>query len=570
MLALCERCLLESPLDRPADANEVATIFERLGRSGPGVGDRHRARRAAGYGLFLLALAVGGGMVAKQRRQPPVWSSRGAGSPIVLSTPVRGPTDWTKTARVISEIPGKVHCFSVVDERTAQIIWGTPRRAEDVELSTGRRRASRLAPETYGADCPDLSPSGSALLFTAVTPAGAKEIRLSQSRDGARSSTMTSGSEAMWLGSDEFLFTVDPSHAAVFSLSTMAFTLLPDPKIEGHRLITDKAVGKEGRALALLLYGDDSTFVLDVYSGRAFENQKVFSTPFARRVQFGEHDDEILIPYGSWGSGTMLAEIDWRNATVVELGRYSGFDLVAAKKSSGGQMFLGRRVLGDAWLVEGSRRARLTSDGQINSVARSLSGDLLLGKRELGRSAIWWQGRDGTSRKLTNGDSDVAPDFAPDGRSWVYADYARKNLVLCSVGGGTCRVLRNDDLLPSWPKFSPDGQKVAYATQVGSTQVMIVSAKDGHYLVSWNAFPLCPPIWSSSATVWSLEISDGRYVWFERDLSGKKTGKRYEMPHEDGPTDEFHCSPKIPAPDSPPFQTVRVEREETSRLLSLP
>ena len=571
MLALCERCLVESPLDRPADATEVASMFANAPPSRRGLGGRHPTRRDVGFGLLLLALVVGGGVVANHRRQPLVPSVRSAAGTIVLPKPSHPPADWTKTARVISEIPGKVYCFSLVDERTAQIIWGTPRRAEDVDLSTGRRRPSRLVPEAYAADCPELSPSGSALLFTAVTRAGAKEIRLSQSRDGGEATTITSGSDATWLGgNDEFLFLVDPSHAAVFSLPTMTFNLLPEPKAEGHRLITGMAVGKGGRALALLLYGDNSTFALDVYSGRSFENQKVFSTPRARRVQFGEHDDEILVPSSESGRKPTLAAINWRDDTVVELGGYAGFDLVGVRFAGGSKTFLGRRILADAWMIEGSRRTRLTSDGQLNSVARSSSGDLLLGKTENGASTIWWQGHDGTSRRLTSGESDVSPEFSPDGRSWAYADYAQKSIILCSLSGGTCRVLRNDPLLPSWPTFSPDGESLAYATQVGSTQMTVVSAKDGHYLVSWDASALCPPVWSSGATVWSLEISAGRYVWFERNLSGKKTGKRYEMPADETPIDEFHCWPKIASTNSPFSHSVRVEREETSLLLGLP
>ena len=570
MLALCERCLVDSPIERPADATEVARMFETSRSPRRVLSNRSSTARVVGYALVAAALAVGGGIVAKHRQRILAASVRSVGDLIVLPTPTRAPADWTKTAQVITEIPGKVHCFSVVDERTAQIIWGTPRRAEDVDLSTGRRRPSRLVPEAYAADCPELSPSGSALLFTALTPAGAKEIRLSRGRDGSGATTITLGSEAIWLGrDDEFLFTVDPSHAAVFSLPIMTFTLLPEPKAEGHRLITDKAVGKDGRTLALLLFGDDSTFVLDVYTGRAFEDQRVFSTPRAHSIQFGESDDEIWMPVGLSGPNTTLAVIDWRAETLVERGRYAGFDLVAAKRANGTETFLGRRVRGDAWMIEGGRETRLTSDGQINSAARDSAGDLLLGKRERGGSTIWWQGRDGTSRKLTHGEADVCPEFSPDGKSWAYADYAQKSINLCSVGSEKCRVLCSDQLLPAYPKFSPDGQRLAYVTQVGSTRVTVVSPRDGHELVSWDASSRCAPVWSSQTTLWSLEISAGRYTWFERDMQGTKTGKRYEPPAEEVPTDEYHCWTKRPSSNSPILQPVQVLREETSRLLRL-
>jgi WD40 repeat protein len=572
MLALCERCLVESPLDRPADATEVATMFANSGPSQRGLGGRRSARRVAGYGLLLLAFAVGGGVVAKHLRRPLGPSVRSAGGTIVLPAPTQAPADWTKTARVITEIPGKVHCFSLVDGQTAQIVWGTPRRAEDVDLSTGRRRPSHLVSDAYAVDCPELSPSGSALLFTALTPAGSKEIRLSQSRDGGGATTVTSGSEAMWLGgNDEFLYTVDPSHAAVFSLPTMTFNLLPEPKAEGHRLIADKAVGKDGRALALLLYGDDSTFVLAVYSGRGFTNQKAFFAPGLRSVQFGQHDDEIVLSYSPAGSSSTLAEIDWREGTLVNLGRYAGFGLVAARFSDERELLLARRISSDGWMVQGTQRLRLTSDGQTSSVARSSSGDLLLARNGGdGSINIWWQGRDGVLKKLTHGTADVAPDFSPDGRSWVYSDYAQKSIVLCSIGNGTCGPLRHDELLPTWPRFSPDGEKLAYLTQVGSTQLTIISARDGHTLASWDACYQCEPVWSSPMTVWGLEISSGHRVWFERNVAtGKKTGNRFEAPTEGAGTDASQCWPKKLPSDTPFAQPVHAEAEQTSLILGL-
>jgi hypothetical protein len=572
MLALCERCLVESPLDRPADATEVARMLEGSRLSRRDQPRRIRLTRAGGYGLVAVALLAGAGVVATYRQGRPVSSVRADGGTIVLPSPNEPPADWTQTARVITEVPGKVHCFSIVDESTAQIVWGAPRRAEDVDLSTGRRRPSHLGSETYAVDCPQLSTSGTALLFTGLTPAGAKEIRLSQSRDGAGATTVTSGSEAMWLdGNDEFLYSVDPSHAAVFSLPTMTFALLPEAKAAGHRLIADKAVGKDGRALALLLYGDDSTFVLDVYSGRAFTNQKAFFTPGLRNVQLGQTADDFVLSYGPSGSNLTLAKIDWSEETLINLGRYSGFGLLAARFSGAQQFLLARRVASDAWMVQGTRRVRLTSDGQTFSVARSSSGDLLLGRNGAdGNANVWWQGRDGVSKKLTHGRADASPDFSPDSQSWVYVDYVQKNIILCSVDGGTCRSLRHDELLPTWPRFSPDGEKLAYLTQVGSTQLTIISARDGHLLASWDACYQCEPVWSSATTLWALEISSGHRVWVERNVAtGKKTGNRFDAPTEEAGADASQCWPKKPPADAPFAQPVHTETEQSSLILGL-
>ena len=142
--------------------------------------------------------------------------------------------------------------------------------------------------------------------------------------------------------------------------------------------------------------------------------------------------------------------------------------------------------------------------------------------------------------------------------------------MFCTIGKGTCRPLRHDELLPTWPRFSPDGEKLAYLTQVGSTQLTVVSAKDGHTLTSWDACYQCEPVWSSATTVWALEISAGHRVWFERDaMTGKKTGNRFEAPSEGAGADASQCWPKTPPSDAPFAQPAHAEIEQSSLILGL-
>jgi hypothetical protein len=133
-----------------------------------------------------------------------------------------------------------------------------------------------------------------------------------------------------------------------------------------------------------------------------------------------------------------------------------------------------------------------------------------------------------------------------------------------------CSVLRQDESLPTWPKFSPDGELLAYVTEVGASKVVIVSTKDGALKASWDAHYKCPPVWSGGTTVWSLEIASGRYFWSEHDaISGTKTGNRRELPGSRGTQGEPQCS-SLPTPsDSPFFERVRTERAEVSRVLSV-
>jgi hypothetical protein len=390
---------------------------------------------------------------------------------------------------------------------------------------------------------------------------------LSRSRDGSNAAPLTSGSEPLWLGdSEDFLYSVDLSHAATFSVPTMSFTLLPDPEIDGHRPIMDKAVSRDGRSVSLLLYG--SPTALAVYKGREFTEQSVYLGNGLRWAQFGASDDEIVAVYESSSSSSTLASIDLRRRTVANLGRYGTF-LLSEMPFAGENVLLARRVSSDAWFFDGQRRQRLTDVGNVYSAARSILGDLLLAKEDAaGNVSIWWQSRDGGTRKVTGGDQDVTPDFGPDGRTWAYADYARRSIMLCPPGHDRCDVLITDERLPASPRFSPDGKSIAYLTTIGSTQLTIASASDGTRKISWDARPDCPPVWSSGTTVWSVALSGGHYAWVEREVAtGRATGNRVAASAE-AATDRVKCWSEVLPPGSPLSRSVGVATEERALLLN--
>src|SRR6185312_660394 len=147
--------------------------------------------------------------------------------------------DWKARTRPVADLPGRVHCFSMLTATSARVVWGVPRRAEDIDLVSARRQPSALDPASYLTGCPELSPSGRQLLFDSQNQAGASEIRLSDTPDGKAARVITSGADPMWLGrgGDEFVYDVDTSHEAVYSLPTMRFLLLGDPGFGVHRMI---------------------------------------------------------------------------------------------------------------------------------------------------------------------------------------------------------------------------------------------------------------------------------------------------------------------------------------------
>jgi hypothetical protein len=578
MLALCERCLAESPLDRPSDAGAVAELFnaERLH---PGRHGRSRRRRyilTATLGL-LVATVVAGGIARKVRRRRASLPNAASPSAFVSLSPQGEPADWRKVARVVAELPGRVHCFSMLDTKTAEVIWGSPRRAEEIELASGRRRPGHLRPETYAVACPQQSPDGRRLLFTALNGAGATEIRLSNQPDGTQAATIVSGFEPLWLPNEEFAYNIDSFHAAVFALPTSRSTLFSEADPLERRPILGKAANTATGEVAFLMGSAQATPLIAIYGGNELMLRKAFVVPGAYDVRFEDESDRLLVSYQISASRSSMTELDWKTGILHDLGTYAGLDLVAATRSDDALAVLGRHRSTDVWLYGAGAPRRLTSDGQNFSAAMSPSGDLLLSKRgDGGQVSIWWKGRDGATQEVSPGPADVTPQYSPDGRSWLYVDYVRRSIVLCSVKTGECRVLCHDDSLPASPQFAPDGKKVAYLTQFGASKLMIISLDNGDVRQLGDAYDQCPPIWSSPESVWSFEGTAGHYYWSEWNVTtGAKTGGRVDVigPENQAKlasSDQVQCWPSGQEPASPFFQRLRVKSEEASRLLRLP
>lgn len=520
----------------------------------------------------MAALVVTGvGLdVARNRRRATVRPVQ-VQSKVERLTPRGEAVDWMGRTRPVADLPGRVHCFSMLTSTTARVVWGAPRRAEDVDLVSGRRQASALDPTSYLTGCPELSPSGRQLLFDSQNQAGASEIRLSDTPDGKGARVITSGADPMWLGreGDEFVYDVDTSHEAVYSLPTMRFLLLGDPGFGVHRMIVDKAVN-EGRDMIALLFCDESlNYAVSVYHGANFEKVKTLASPAVHRVQFGWDSRTLLVSYQLSGAVSTLGALDWGESSLNNIGRYPGFDVVRAHLSNRygaqGDPLLARHVSSDLWYDDGVRHEQLSTDGRTYSGDRSPSGDLLLSRwNDDGTLNIWRLGAAGQTRQLSHGQTDVEPRFSPDGHHWLYADYKRKGLMLCSFDTGECKVLVEDEL-PSYPMFSPDGKNIAYIVQTGSPKLKVVSVPDGSERASWDAHAQCPPAWTSPSRVWTLETSGGRYAWSERDITtGDKTGNQ-SFEEKAAPSFENEC----PVPFQSRFlRHLRVERHEISRLVT--
>ena len=387
---------------------------------------------------LIGGLVLGGiGAWLRYRSHPVVETS--GGSAIVI--PMGPSEDWSSRAKLIAKVSGRVHCLSVVNPETVRVVWGWPKTAEDVDVRTGVRRPAGLLPETFQVGCPDVSPTGGGLLYTTVSQIGAREIRLSRSADGSGGVGLTSGFNPTWLrNGEEFLYQVDDSHAAVFSLTTMKLTLLQESWTWGHYGLSEVRASRAKDLVAVLGWRDNAVWTLAIYEGARLERRAVLDVPLISGLHFSAVGDRLFASLSRTKGNSALVEYDWRQGKARHVGRFEGADLSLPQKVEAGEVVLASRLASDVWLYGDGPRRRLTSDGENYSASMGPDGTLLVSKRADGeRYNIWRHLPNGTTRQVTFGKSDIAPEFALDGKTWAYADYATGTIELCSAANDTCR-----------------------------------------------------------------------------------------------------------------------------------
>ncbi|MES1206388.1 MAG: serine/threonine-protein kinase, partial [Pseudomonadota bacterium] len=197
---LCGRCSDDSPSSRPASAVEVVGQF-RSALLGRRFTTRATLVTQIAWGAIALgALATLGLARNRWTSSAVASSSQGAGS---LADRVLQPTgtatNWDAESTKVATVPGRLHCLSMIDGgRKVRLVWGTPRRSEDVDIFSRVRAASGLLPETYRDGCPQTAPNGRDLLFERYDDTGV-HISLSRSSDGRDAKTLVRGSGAEWL-----------------------------------------------------------------------------------------------------------------------------------------------------------------------------------------------------------------------------------------------------------------------------------------------------------------------------------------------------------------------------------
>ncbi|HEY2731528.1 MAG TPA: serine/threonine-protein kinase, partial [Polyangia bacterium] len=267
LLNVCRTALNTEPDDRPCDGRALSRIVDSVITSnsplGQWLGVRRHKQTAWVSTLVALGMAVALGV---HFWLPASATSSTESRPGVIR--VTGtPRDLTDSSKVFARFEERVHCFAILPGgESARVVLGTPRRAEDIELATGRRTPSPLPQETYETECPQLSPRGDSLLFTRLSPTASSQIvRANPSGEGAV--PVTYGSEPRWLpNGDEFLYNVDLGHAGLFSLPTMTSSILPDGHGQARHFLYRKAVSESGNYAAVAYNADAMDRLLEIHS----------------------------------------------------------------------------------------------------------------------------------------------------------------------------------------------------------------------------------------------------------------------------------------------------------------
>jgi hypothetical protein len=549
---LCVDCVSDAPGARPASAGEVLRRFEATlagtGRprwllKGVGRGRRHQPFWA---GVTLVSFAL---LFASRS----AWRSRAiaslAGQPgthrIAAFTPGGTSADWSRGASTLASFGGHVSCFSLVDaHRKLRVVWGTPARAEDVDLATGGRAPADLLPETFAEGCPEASPDGRSVLFVRARDVGTY-VRLSSSPSGADSREIVMGTRPLWLPSgEEFAFDLDSRHAAVFSLPTGEMTVIGEG-VSGTRQLADKAISASGGLVALQYYDDAANSRIVVESLRTLEIESTFVMPSpAMRLDFSRRDQQLRFTLYGFDRRAELVEADWRAGTSRWMGRFPDADILGVleageregdrasrerepERGTDRLVLVTRKVAVDAWLDAEGGPQRLTHDGLSDGGALSMRGDLLV-QRFLGDGgySIVLRRADGGETPLTHGSFDLSPAFFPDSDRWVYASYRDQQIVECRLSTGTCARLHADASTPGWPTIDAAGQRLAYVTVLNAPRLRIL---DLGTHVQRDLGPVvndCAPVWAEGDRLWAMRSKDSARAWAELDgASGAWTGR---------------------------------------------
>jgi serine/threonine protein kinase len=520
---LIEECVHYDIADRPRDAREALTRRDDLlsSKARRPLGRARASRRRWGVPALVATAALAAALVGGR-----LWRHASAGSEIAwqrspkIANVTGSAADWTRTINVVASLHDHVHCMSwSVPDHVLQLVVGTPRRALDLDVRSGSQRPATLPEGTFAVGCPQRSPMG-ALLFERLDGNGRHEIALvPESEDARTAKTLTAGSEPVWLPSgNEFVYTADDTHAAIFSVPVMTTNIISESPTDGG-LLVDKAVGRDGRSVALR-YFDNALrrhVVIHDLPSLAVVRSVILDGTVAD-LDFGSKNNALWFSIDG-AAGNVLATLPLDSPSAVRLGGVPGRNVTMPRWGLDRLAVVSSAFESDVWTVENGKRGdRLTTDGESYYPDLSRNGDLLVEHLNRdGKLSVQLARAGSALRPVTTGPRDLTPRFLPDGTEFLYVDGQRQAIRKCGLTGSCRDVLVTSDV-PFFPVASPDQRTIAYVTVVGRNRLKTVD-ETGTVHDLGPARPDCPPHWASDSRIWVLQGTDQSPMWAERDAA---------------------------------------------------
>jgi serine/threonine protein kinase len=557
VLETCRACTAKAPAHRLVREGEVVRMLaeRRLWWRRWLVAQRRALMLAS---AVMLTAAFVSGLLRTRHSAPSAQSSGTQQSPLII--PTGEPVDWTDLSTVIAEVPDRIFCTRLLpDQRTLRFVWGSPPRAEDLDIVTRKRFPSPLVAAAYAEGCPDLSPDGKRLLFQGHTPDGRAFAFLSEHPDGknakpiVQTSEPSMSSEPIWLpDGDAFSYDIDENHPGVFSLATSHTKVIPEatgePYMTAFRFVA-------GNLIFVSALAESEVTELVAYSWPSLREQSRFRT---RDQVLDVRLRESTIYYTQIREPAERDLIAFQPKTQIarRLGRiphqliryptFAGDDLVMASL----------RISPDLYAMTNGRWARLTTSGDVYTAARC-ADDFVVGRLVGGHGRI--ERLDATGRSLgvvVSGPLAGSPHCSRAGDVVFYVDATSWTLERCDANG--CKKLT--DRRGMSLAVSPDGKRVVVLTvEKRGIAIWWVSADRGEAHEVTEADSVCAPGWASNQTLWIWRRVGGAPTWTEVDAdSGRETGKFVPGLRD--------CSDGKPDPRSPVDPDLKIIYDQTSQL----
>ncbi len=549
---LCRACTDVSPERRPRSPTVVEEAL------GGGRLPRRRPRRASLVTAAAVVTAAIFAVMLVIRARPSRFDE--SSLPHVLSP--RGTTaDWSARANVLATVSGKIQCMELLpDRKTLRFVWGIPRRAEDLDTQTGRRSPSDLVPAAYAEGCPSVAPDGSKLVFAGhdrdQRPAAFVSTRL----DGANAVPVVATGEPslstdpVWFpDADSFLYAVDLSHSAMYSMKDRSSVVIPSDTHLAQS--TDYSV--VGSAVAVLKQvGDGSSDVSLLRLPHLDERLHIKVPTFLSEA--ATPDDRHYYMVVNRETSPRFVVLDAARLTLANLGTIPGKGIRYPVFTPQGLAFaaIANRFTIRETSTTGAAREWEAPDG-LTTV--SACGDRWIGTQIGEYVGLVWLDRSGKLLgRVAFGRAGRIPRCSVDGRT-VYFVELSPHPVLVRCEDGQCREIYG--AFVNGFDLSPDGQRIVFLA-VGDDGLSVRWVRaDGqgavHDIASTQV--ACTPEWSSSTSIWFSTRRGADLVWREVSAdTGRSTGRTAPG--------RWDCMDGMDDPASPTAESVKVVWQRESQI----